>query len=375
MKTPEILVKGKDNGEGMVIRYRTSRGTDVYGLAIPNIFMDADWDLGPTWCYLITKGRTTLIDTGRFGNFEVFVNLLKSIGKKPSDIDRIIITHSHEDHDGNLAEVQQAAQSELWAHSIYRSMIGYHPKVKSGRYPDLPGSCRFCAMPEKHHQQCLPYHQKRSTLSVAVDIHDDQTLPGDGLTFVFTPGHSPDSLCIVLDNEVIFTGDTLLPDITPHPSLVSHFEANRSLLPENYQRENSVYGLRIYVKSLHKIAHLYARELGTFPAHRLFYNGQFNLIHSAAERAGEIIQFHSDRCRDILSIIEKKPAEVEEIIVQHFEPSLLAGYGRLLAHNEVIAHLELMEECGDIRWDGEKKDLVKSTGSTNFLGSLQAYLV
>lgn len=375
MKTPEIIVPGKDNGEGMVIRYRTSRGTDVYGLAIPNIFIDADWDLGPTWCYLIMKGRTTLIDTGRFGNFEVFQKLLQSIGKELSDIDRIVITHSHEDHDGNLAEVQQAAQSELWAHSIYRQMIGYHPQVKSGKYPEMPGSCRFCAMPEKYHQQCLPYHQQRSTLSVNVDISDNQTLPGDGLTFVFTPGHSPDSLCIVLDDEVIFTGDTLLPDITPHPSLASNFEANRQLLPEQFQHENSVYGLRTYVKSLHKIAHLYRRPLATFPAHRLFYNGQFNLVHSAAERASEIIQFHSDRCRDILTIVENKPAGVADIVAQHFEPSLIEGYGKLLAHNEIMAHLEIMEECGDVRWDSANKDLVKSTGSTNFIGSLAAYLV
>ncbi len=375
MKTPEILVKGKDNGEGMVIRYRTSRGTDVYGLAIPNIFTDADWDLGPTWCYLIIRGRTTLIDTGRFGNFDIFRTLLKALGKELSDIDRIVITHSHEDHDGNLAELQQAAQSELWAHGIYRQMIGYHPQLKSGRYPELPGSCRFCAMPEKYHQQCLSYHQQRSALSIAVDIHDAQTLPGDGLTFVFTPGHSPDSLCVILDDEVIFTGDTLLPDITPHPSLAAHFEANRPLLPEQYQHENSIYGLRAYVQSLHRIAHLYSRPLATFPAHRLFYNGQFNLIHNAAERASEIIQFHSGRCRALLDIIAAKPAGIADIIEQHFEPSRLAGYGRLLAHNEVMAHLELMEECGDIRWDGASKELVESTGSSNFIGSLEAYLV
>lgn len=375
MKKPDVIVTGKDNGEGMVIHYRTKKGTDIYGLAIPNIFTYADWDLGPTWCYLVMGGKTTLIDTGRFGNFEVFENLLKSIGKELTDIDRIVITHSHEDHDGNLAEVIQAAQAELWAHSIYRHMICYHPDVKNGaRYPELPGSCRFCAMPETYHKHCLPYQQKRSVLSVTCDIDDNQLLPGDGLNFVFTPGHSPDSLCIVLDNEVIFTGDTILPDITPHPSLVSNFEANRQILPEKYRQENNVYGLKTYIKSLNKIAHLYYRQLAIFPAHRLFYNGQFNLIHSASERAGEIIQFHIDRCHDILSIVKDKPAGVEAIAVQHFEPSLLTGHGKIMAHNELMAHLEIMEECGDIFWAGESKDIVESTGSINFLSTLETYL-
>lgn len=45
MKTPEVIVRGKDNGEGMVIHYKTNRGTDVFGLAIPNIYTHTDWDL------------------------------------------------------------------------------------------------------------------------------------------------------------------------------------------------------------------------------------------------------------------------------------------------------------------------------------------
>ncbi len=149
MKTPDVIVKGKDNGEGMVIHYKTAKGTDVFGLAIPNIYADADWDLGPTWCYLIFGQKTTLIDTGRLGNFEVFASLLKSIGKKFSDIDRIVVTHSHEDHDGNVAEIISAAQAELWAHTIYRQMISYHPHITDGAlHPELPGSCRMCRMPE-----------------------------------------------------------------------------------------------------------------------------------------------------------------------------------------------------------------------------------
>lgn len=376
MKTPDVIVRGKENGEGMIIRYQTTKGTDIFGLGIPNTYVDTDWDLGPTWCYLVLGHKTTLIDTGRPGNFQVFGTLLKSVGKQFSDIDRVIITHAHEDHDGNLAEIICAAQAELWAHEIYRQMISYHPDIKDGvKHPELPGSCRLCVMPEKFHSNCLPYQRKRSSLGIDFAINDHQTLPDDDLSFVFTPGHTPDSICIVLEDEVIFTGDTILPDITPHPSLACDFEVNRRILPEGYRQENVVYGLMHYVKSLGKITHLASQPLqAMFPAHRLFYDGRFNIIRSSSDRAREIIQFHIDRCRAILDIIGNKPIGIDDIAVQHFPPSLLVGMGKSMALNEVMAHIEIMEECGDICLTGEQKDIAQGTGSNNFLAAMGAYL-
>ncbi len=375
MKKPDVIVKGKDNGESMVIHYKTNKGTDIFGLAIPNVYADTDWDLGPTWCYLILGKKTTLIDTGRFGNFEVFESLLKSIGKGFSNIDRIIITHSHEDHDGNVAEIISVTPAELWAHTIYPQMISYHPHVKDGAlHPELPGSCRLCPMPETFYRNCLPYHQKRSSLKVDLTIRDGQRLPDEDLSFLFTPGHSPDSICIVLEDEVIFTGDTVLPDITSHPSLVYAFDVNRRVLPEGYRRRNDVYGLMNYIKSLNKVACLNSQPLkAAFPAHRLFYNGRFNLLDSS-ERAKEIIRFHIDRCRDILRIIDNKPTGMADIVVQHFPPSRLAGLGRVLAENEIRAHIEIMEACGDICWTDESKELIKRTGTSNYLKAMEVYL-
>jgi glyoxylase-like metal-dependent hydrolase (beta-lactamase superfamily II) len=375
MKTPEIVVSGKPNGEDMVVRYQTTKGTDIFGLGIPNIYANAGWDLGPTWCYLVVGRRTSLIDTGRFGNYGVLESMLKSIGKDFSDIDRIILTHSHEDHDGNVAEIVPSVRGELWAHAIYRQMISYHPFVTDGaKHPELPGSCRHCIMPEKIYSHCLSYQQRRSLLDVDVTIDGDHTAADDSLRFIFTPGHSPDAICIVLEDEAIFTGDTLLPDITPHPTLSSTFEVNRRILQDHCKDENTVYGLMNYIKSLHKLAGLDPQPVAIFPGHRLFNNDRFNLMDSPIGRAREIIQFHIDRCRDILRIIDCKPAGLDEIAFQHFSASSLAGVGKLMAGNEIMAHLEVMEKCGDISWVGENKDRLQGTGSNNFLELIGAYL-
>jgi glyoxylase-like metal-dependent hydrolase (beta-lactamase superfamily II) len=375
MKMPEIIVSGKSNGEGIVLRYQTTKGTDIFGLGIPNIYSNADWDLGPTWCYLIVGRETSLIDTGRFGNYAVLQSMLKSTGKVFSDIHRIILTHSHEDHDGSLAEILPSVQGELWAHSIYRQMISYHSHIKDGaRHPELPGSCRHCIMPEKFHSTCMQYQRTRSLLDIDFAIDSDQRQLRDSLSFIFTPGHSPDAICVVLEDEVIFTGDTLLPDITPHPTLTSTFEANRRILPDSYRYENTVYGLINYIKSLHRLAGLTPQPMAIFPGHRLFYNGGLNLIHSLHGRAREIIQFHIDRCRDILRIIDTKPTGLDAIAFQHFPASSLVGAGKLMARDEVMAHVEVMEKCGDVCWVGENRDMVQGTGSSNFLNVIGAYL-
>ncbi len=375
MKTPEIIIRGRDNGEGMVIRYKTSRRTEVFGLAIPNIYTNTDWDLGPTWCYLIAGRTITLIDTGRLGNFDLFCSLLKSTDKKITDIDRVVVTHSHEDHDGNLAEIISASGATLVAHEIYQSMISYHPEMRDDvPHPEFPGSCRFCPMPEQVYRDCLPYHRNRNGVKVDIAVQDEHSLAEDALNFVFTPGHAPDSICIVLENEIIFTGDTILPQITSQQTLAITYKVNRSLLPEKYSQSNSVYGLLNFIKSLSKIAGIRSQPFeATFPAHRLYYDGQFNLL-DAGQRAREMISFHIERCRNILEIIGDRPAGIEEIVVKHFPPSRLTGMGKTLAENEIRAHLEVMKEAGDIVWKRGSKDVVQPTGSRNCLEKITSFL-
>jgi len=38
MIEPQIIKHGSENGDGMVIRYQTQVGTEIFGLGIPNTY-------------------------------------------------------------------------------------------------------------------------------------------------------------------------------------------------------------------------------------------------------------------------------------------------------------------------------------------------
>ena len=96
----DIIVEGQPNGDGYILRYRTKKGSDIFCLGVPLYYSQGgDWDLGPTWCYVVPDGELTLIDTGQFGKFEVLQSMLGQAGFDVKDIKRIIVTHGHEDHD------------------------------------------------------------------------------------------------------------------------------------------------------------------------------------------------------------------------------------------------------------------------------------
>ncbi len=367
MQEFEIIARGKENGEGVVLSYYTTAGAEIFCLGVPlNYSSDEDWDLGPSWCYVIPGDKTTLIDTGQFGKFEQFKSMLGKAGFNLKDIGRVVVTHGHEDHDGNLYEVLEASGAELWAHFAFQNMISYHPGTDDGAsHPEFPGSCRCCLMPDQFNAGCRDYHRKRSGLTTTFPVRNGTLTPGGDLHFMLTPGHSPDSICAIFQGEAFFSGDTLLPTITPHPSLMLEYLVNRNILPSGYGADNNAYGLLAYILSLHAINRGCGRADVLMPGHRLYEKGRVNYLRPA-ERAREIILFHRQRCENILSIMGNVSMGLEEISVSLFPPRLRKGYGKYLSQREVMSHLELLATCGDIEWAHRGDFIAHSLGSSKY---------
>jgi glyoxylase-like metal-dependent hydrolase (beta-lactamase superfamily II) len=374
-ETAEILQKGDENGNNMVIRFRLPSGREIIGLPTQNYY-GGEWDLGPTWNYLVLDDGPFLVDTGRTGTGETLLEMVESSGVSPNDLEYIVLSHGHEDHDGGLWEIVRRTGTEVKAHRIYDRLIRFYPdQAPAGARKDFPASCWRCMMPESFSRKnCLVYHEERNKLKIE-QIGDGICRLGETTQSYHVPGHSPDSLAILVSGEVILVGDTVLPEITPFPTNEAFFDPLEDILKPEYTRAGSIYGLNAYIRSLKRlreISRLFPHLL-VLPAHRLFYGNNWNDM-DLGKRANEIIQHHIERCADILRILRQGPKTPGEIAVEHFDAPLLKGAGMVMAKNEVLCHCELLCASGDVRRSQDKR--FETSGGTNFealIESLEPY--
>jgi glyoxylase-like metal-dependent hydrolase (beta-lactamase superfamily II) len=360
----EVIQRGDSSGNNMVVKVTLSSGREIYGLATEN-FYGGDWDLGPTWNYLITADKPFLIDSGRRGTGPKLLELMSVSGFNSKDIGSVVVSHGHEDHDGGLFELCCAIDVPVVAHEVYSHLV----KSKSDAAPspekaDFPASCWGCPMPEAFFSRnCLEYHKERQKLTI-VDIEDFRGELGPGIEVYHIPGHCPDSVALVVDGEAILAGDTILPEITPHPTVESHFHIVKPMLPDRFHEAQELFGLRAYIRSLIKLKELKGRANPhlVLPSHRWYYQDKWNDVDLHA-RIDELVQHHIYRCNDILRILKNGPKTPEEIAVEYFDPDLLKGYGINLGINEIKSHCELMQISGDLI---TIEDKILATGNENF---------
>jgi glyoxylase-like metal-dependent hydrolase (beta-lactamase superfamily II) len=361
----QVVQRGDSSGNNMIVRITLSSGRHIYGLATANLY-GGDWDIGPTWNYLVTGGRPFLVDSGRRGTGPQLLKMMEAAGVNGQDIGSIVVSHGHEDHDGGLFEITRMINAPILAHETYGYLVRCNPNAApSEEKTKFPASCWCCPMPETFYRSnCLEYHRERQELTI-MDLSNSPEALGSGIQVFHTPGHCPDSVVLVVDGEAMLVGDTVLPEITPHPTLESHFAIMKPALPEKFEEAQELFGLRAYIRSLKLLRAVAAAtdRILVLPSHRLYSQDKWNHL-DLSDRIDEIVQHHIDRCRDILRIIDTEPKTPQEIAAEYFQPSLLKGYGIHLAINEIKSHCELMAISRDVVLSEDGK--VSSTGGDNF---------
>jgi len=365
----DVLREGDAQGNRMIVRFTTQRGSRIHAIGVPQ-----DWPsrTGPTWAYLFESDGLTLLDPGAHGSYDELADGIVGAGFGVKDIDRVIISHGHSDHDGSVARTIRESGAGLWAHSVYASLLPYHPwdvqnrseteiHAEMTRIADAGSDRRSNSTYQARNKT---YLESRKNLSVDHSMIDDEEF--GTARIIYAPGHSPDELCLVFDG-VVFTGDHVLPEITPHPTTKATYRNHvKKGIPREYQDASGSFGLERYMRSLKTILDL-GPEYSILPAHRLYNRSKFNL--TGVERAEEVIRHHARRMAQILQRIGQKPTGLESITRSIFERGKLIGGNLYMALSEMVAHLELLFDVDDLELN-EDRQLVR-TGHENYRQFIQ----
>ena len=149
--------------------------------------------------YLIEDRSMALVDSGPPWSAGKVVRYIRSIGRDPADLGHILMTHSHPDRGSSARKLAELTGARVVAHAADTKA---HDGGKiSLRYMGVFGSV----------SAPVPFLGR---VPVSETVEDAQRLPiRDGVTVIYTPGHTPGSVCYLLEGSgVLFSGDTLFSD-------------------------------------------------------------------------------------------------------------------------------------------------------------------
>jgi glyoxylase-like metal-dependent hydrolase (beta-lactamase superfamily II) len=142
----------------------------------------------------------TLVDCGVKRAPAKIVSALEAIGKTPSDVTRIVLTHAHNDHAGGAAQmVQRSSVDGVMVHADDAAFIA------SGVGAPRDESVRFGAMFSR-----MP-GGGFAPADVNEHLRDGSIIDvAGGIRVVHTPGHTPGHISLLHEpTSVLITGDAI----------------------------------------------------------------------------------------------------------------------------------------------------------------------
>lgn len=257
-------------------------------------------------------GGLVVIDTslGYDDSFQRIESAIAFLGRKITDIESIVLTHSHPDHIGLCAQLQQASNAPVVCHPI--AQRNFHSIRDRARWDSITKLYKQHGYSDPTR---LPMFLPFDIPEVFADIADTFELCGKTWEVLHTPGHESGHIVFFEPtSRVLIAGDAILASITPH---VGYYLDSEDPLSD-------------FLTSLELI--------GTKnPA--LVLAGHGRRFTNGAERAQTIQWHHQRRLRQILETLNRDGASSAMAIANSLFGSL-NSFTMRLAVSETLSHLE-----------------------------------
>ncbi|MBN1615346.1 MAG: MBL fold metallo-hydrolase [Deltaproteobacteria bacterium] len=289
--------------------------------------------------YAVGRGPITLIDTGLKipGALEYIRQRLQSAGFDLEDIERIIVTHGHQDHFGLAVAMRQASGRQIpcFIHEDDRWRVASENYREGAWTPEMERFLAMADMPpseiEKVKDRFVFLRELCDPLDDVSIMRDGDVFTGDGyhLTVIHTPGHTTGNCCLYESRRsILFSGDHIIKHITPNPLM----EIKRTHL-----RDPDYRSLKTYLLSLEKLRGVKARLV--FPGH-----GEY--IEDLSGIMDGYVVHHRERMDLIWKALRRESRPLYRLIGDVF-PFVPEG-DAFLAVSELLVHLEILLEEGRV---------------------------
>ncbi len=171
---------------------------------------------GKTNCYLIqVNNGYLLIDTGYEKDYSNFLKELDEREIEVSEINYILLTHHHDDHSGFTNNLLKETEVKIIAHEYAEALlkIGENDKTRGGGYINRRVhylSKIYKLLNPDWDLTFPPVRLRDNDILISGDNKGILRKIGIDGTILYTPGHTIDSISVLLDNGVIFCGDAAM---------------------------------------------------------------------------------------------------------------------------------------------------------------------
>lgn len=153
------------------------------------------------------KSLLIMVDTGRKSKWKELQNTLNKIGADKDNLKALIITHAHYDHVENAYKIKKKYGTKVVINELESKYLNKGTNSRIG-LTSLKNS-KFKGMIEAFIAGFLRYKRTQSDI-ITGDTYDLQELGFSNCCIIKTAGHTYGSVCIVIDGEIVITGDTIV---------------------------------------------------------------------------------------------------------------------------------------------------------------------